>query len=126
MLAGSTPFGSVARALLGLSAGRECDFVTAEIAVSEVLPGIVQKHDLEALDRCLDFFESGDVVELHSTSRDAFYKAGLLRGRTRLSTPDAIHLMTAIESGCEVFLTNDKRIPSLREISVIQLSHLSG
>jgi predicted nucleic acid-binding protein len=100
--------------------------VTAEIAVSEVLPGIVQKHDLEALDRCLDFFESGDVVELHSTSRDAFYKAGLLRGRTRLSTPDAIHLMTAIESGCEVFLTNDKRIPSLREISVIQLSHLSG
>jgi predicted nucleic acid-binding protein len=126
ILAESTPFSAIAQALLGLSVGRECEFVTAEIAVSEVLPGVVRDDDLEAVDRCLTFFESGDVIELQSTSRDAFYKAGLLRGRTRLSTPDAIHLMTAVETGCEVFLTNDRRIPPLKEISVVQLSDLSG
>ncbi|MEY4531807.1 MAG: hypothetical protein RLZZ156_2528, partial [Deinococcota bacterium] len=40
-----------------------------------------------------------------------------------LKTPDAIHLATALETGCEVFLTNDTRIKS-PDLEIITLSSL--
>jgi predicted nucleic acid-binding protein len=101
-----------------------CECVTAELTTTEVLRGAAKIGGKMAVERCLQFFESGDVVELRATSRDAFYKAGLFRARSNTSTPDAIHLMTAIEHGCGVFLTNDKRIPATDGIKVMQLSEL--
>lgn len=47
--------------------------------------------------------------------------AAHVRAATRLKTPDALQITSALSSGCPVFITNDGRIPSLPELRVLQL-----
>ena len=47
--------------------------------------------------------------------------AAELRGKYRLSTPDSIHLATAIHSGATLFVTNDRELPDMEEIGTFIL-----
>jgi predicted nucleic acid-binding protein len=47
--------------------------------------------------------------------------AAHVRASTRLKTPDAIQVTSALSAGCPAFLTNDGRIPSLPGLRVLQL-----
>lgn len=51
--------------------------------------------------------------------------AARIRARYNLRTPDALHLATAIGAGCDAFLTNDRRLQRMTEISVLLLDDLS-
>ncbi len=50
--------------------------------------------------------------------------AAQLRAAYRLKTPDAIHLATAIDSGCDTFITNDGNLKKVQEITVLTLRDL--
>ncbi|WP_276753030.1 type II toxin-antitoxin system VapC family toxin [Chlorogloeopsis fritschii] len=50
--------------------------------------------------------------------------AAQLRANYNLRTPDAIQIATAICGGASFFLTNDARLPSLPELSVLVLEQL--
>lgn len=41
-----------------------------------------------------------------------------LRGKYNISTPDAIHIATAIDAGCSKFITNDIKLKKITEIKV--------
>ncbi len=41
-----------------------------------------------------------------------------LRAKYDITTPDAIHIATAIDSGAEKFITNDKALKKIKEIKV--------
>ena len=43
-------------------------------------------------------------------NRAVFEMATTLRAESHLKTPDALHLATAIQSGCSEFWTNDKKL----------------
>jgi uncharacterized protein len=45
-------------------------------------------------------------------------RATLIRGQYRFQTPDSIHLAAAVESGCQVFLTNDLRLARFTALTV--------
>jgi predicted nucleic acid-binding protein len=47
--------------------------------------------------------------------------AAHVRATTRLKTPDALQVASALSADCPVFLTNDGRIPSLPGFRVLQL-----
>jgi predicted nucleic acid-binding protein len=47
-----------------------------------------------------------------------------ISARYNLRTPDALHVATAIEAGCEAFLTNDSTLKRVREIRVLPLDEL--
>jgi predicted nucleic acid-binding protein len=47
--------------------------------------------------------------------------AAHVRASTRLKTPDAIQVTSALSAECPVFLTNDRRIPSMQGLRVLQL-----
>ena len=51
-------------------------------------------------------------------------EAALLRAKYRLKTPDAIQIAGGIQAGCQVFITNDKTLERVQEISVIVLDNL--
>ena len=38
-----------------------------------------------------------------------------------LKTPDALQIASALSAGCPAFLTNDRRIPSMQGLRVLQL-----
>jgi len=52
-------------------------------------------------------------------------RAAQLRGSHNLTTPDAIHVATAIESSAELFVTNDADLPEVPGIRYLQLIHFS-
>jgi predicted nucleic acid-binding protein len=47
--------------------------------------------------------------------------AAQIRARTSVRTPDALQLAAAMIGGCSVFLTNDRKVPSLESLEVLQL-----
>lgn len=48
--------------------------------------------------------------------------AAHVRAATRLKTPDALQVTSALSARAPVFITNDGRIPSLPELRVLQLN----
>ena len=63
-----------------------------------------------------DFF--AEVAEVTSLSREVIDRATSIRAQYGFKTPDAIHLASAIASGCDVFLTNDHRLDRFPDITI--------
>lgn len=59
------------------------------------------------------------VVEL---TRDQLRAAAQLRAVIGVRTPDALQLVAALGTGCMTFVTNDRRLPPVPGLRVIQLS----
>ena len=68
--------------------------------------------------------QNSQVLEVVPINRTILIESARLRSTTNLRLPDAIHVATAILSGCETFLTNDKRLEALSGIDVVVLSSL--
>lgn len=51
--------------------------------------------------------------------------AAHVRAATRLKTPDAIQVASALSAGCEVFVTNDDRIAPMPGLRILQLERYS-
>jgi predicted nucleic acid-binding protein len=52
--------------------------------------------------------------------------AAEIRGATSIRTPDALQLATALLAKCPTFLTNDRRLPALPGLQVLQLESFVG
>ena len=48
-----------------------------------------------------------------------------LRARYNLRTPDAVQVATALHSGCDAFLTNDRDLRRVTEIPILVLDELT-
>lgn len=48
-------------------------------------------------------------------------KASSLRVEYNLSTPDSIQLAAAINSGCDIFYTNDKKLSQIKDLDVLMV-----
>ena len=55
---------------------------------------------------------------------DTADRAAELRAKYRLRTPDALHIATALNAGCEAFLTNDGRLKRVGDLRVLVLDPL--
>lgn len=60
-------------------------------------------------------------IRLIELTRELLRAAAHLRAATGTKTPDALQLVAALGSGCTTFLTNDRRLPRVPGLSVIQL-----
>ena len=83
-------------------------FATSELSLAEcMVRALRSKADAEIL--TIDsVLTSGPWLEVHEVSRDVLFGAALARSRySSIKLPDAIHLATAISSGCTEILTAD-------------------
>jgi len=62
---------------------------------------------------------------MRPVDRSVLIDAARLRGRTGLRLPDAIHASTALASGCDTFLTNDRRLPGIDRLDVVTPADLA-
>ena len=60
-------------------------------------------------------------VRLVDLSHDQLRAAAQLRAVTGVKTPDALQLVVAIGGGCTTFLTNDRRLPPVPGLRVVEL-----
>jgi len=88
----------------------ECIFISSDLIYTEILPPLVRSENSEAMGKALRFLGENAAFELRSVTKEICIQAGILRGRTGMKTPDAIHVASAIAAGCDAFLTNDTRV----------------
>ena len=65
-----------------------------------------------------DRFFNESVGAILMLSREVMDRATDIRAYYRFKTPDAIHLAAANVSGCDVFLTNDRRLEGFTELPI--------
>ena len=98
--------------------------VTSSISLCEVLvqPFIKNDSTLQKAYRDLLLY-SGNFA---TYSLDAFIaeQAASLRAKYGLKTPDALQIATALSKNCDAFLTNDKKLKRVSEITVLVLEEL--
>jgi predicted nucleic acid-binding protein len=103
---------------------KECHFVSSIITLIEVLVlPMREKRD--------DIIKKYEMILTHSSSMemvDINVKIAKTTARLRadysLKTPDAIQIATALHCSADYFLTNDKRLKSIKEINIILLEDL--
>lgn len=94
------------------------------ITLTETLMKPIQVGDQFLIDAYNELLTETDYVRLISITPVIAEKAAHLRARYNLRTPDALHLATAIEAGCDAFLTNDLGLNRLTEVQVLILDKL--
>jgi predicted nucleic acid-binding protein len=85
--------------------------VTSELTLAELLapatrPGALHINQKEKL--YLDLIVGGGFVILYPVTRDVLISSGHLRLTHSQKLPDAIHVVTAYETGCRYFMSYDK------------------
>lgn len=96
---------------------------SSQLTYTEMLPPLVKSADQDLIQQMMDFLGEEGIFSLHPVSQDVCIQAGVLRGQMGMKTPDAIHVATAIYQGCDVFLTNDKKIKAPKGMEIILLSY---
>jgi predicted nucleic acid-binding protein len=96
--------------------------VTSSLTLLEVLVVPYRagaRHLAESYEQLLARSRGVRLVEL---TRDQLRAAAQLRAVTGVKTPDALQLTAALGAGCKTFVTNDRRLPPVPGLRVLQLS----
>ena len=100
--------------------------VTSELTLAEVLP---KAMDEDVRKRYMDLIVWSDIFDVRPITREIILQTATHRrltattvaGQTTMQNlPDAIHVVTALWSGCHSFVSSDKRLrmpPKLRTVS---------
>lgn len=88
--------------------------VTSELTLAELLAPVSREKAMPLPIKrrlYLSLLVWSHLIDLQPVTRDVLIETADLRHVTpKQRLPDAIHLVTAIQSGCRYFLTGDKRI----------------
>lgn len=108
------------KALSILSAADQIIF--SSLLYGEVLAGFYRVNDMKGLERFYEFTNSLENLSIQDFDRTtAGYFATLRAKNNFLTSPDCIHLASALQMKADVFFTNDKKIKSMPELKVVYL-----
>ncbi len=97
------------------------DLITSAVTLLEVLVVPYRAGHRALADRYEALLTRSRGIRLIDMTRDQLRAAAQLRAATGVRTPDALQLAAAIGSGCTAFVTNDRRLPALPGLRVVQL-----
>jgi len=120
---GGPEAGTVRRLFDAAEAGG-VSFVVASLALAEISVYPAAVDNAVMAERYADAVRSIPRLELVPLTGEIAIDAGLMRGRRGHSLPDAIHLATAVRAGASALVTNDRRLRTLPQLDVVQLSDL--
>jgi predicted nucleic acid-binding protein len=95
--------------------------VSSAITLLEVLVVPYRAGDRALADRYEALLTRSRGIQLVDTTRDQLRAAAQLRAATGVRTPDALQLVAALGAGCSAFVTNDRRLPGIPGLKILQL-----
>jgi predicted nucleic acid-binding protein len=96
--------------------------VTSALTLLEVLVVPFRAGNRELADRYERVLTHGRGLRMIDITQDLVRSAAHLRAATGVKTPDALQLAACFAAGCRTFVTNDRRLPEIPGVNVIQLS----
>jgi predicted nucleic acid-binding protein len=98
------------------------ELVTSSVTLLEVLVVPYRANNEALAARYEALLTNSRGIRLVDVTRDQLRLASRLRALTGLRTPDALQLSAAREAGCSAFLTNDRRLPTVPSLRILQLA----
>ena len=92
--------------------------------LTEVMVKPLQTGNHELAQEYRDILVNSDAYTLVTVTMPIAESAADLRARYNLRTPDALHVATAISTGCDAFLTNDAQLKRVQELPILVLDEL--
>ena len=97
------------------------DLVSSAITLLEVLVVPYRAGNRALADRYEALLTRSRGIRLIDATRDQLRAAAQLRAATGVRVPDALQLVAALGSGCTAFVTNDRRLPAIPGLRIVQL-----
>ena len=119
-------YAAVVRPLFECAEAGQVQLVTSGLTLLEVLVVPYRLGQMVLADRYEAALRRGRGLSLVALSPSVLKAAALLRARFRVATPDAIQLAAALAAGCTAFVTNDRRLPELPTLRILQLDDYVG
>jgi predicted nucleic acid-binding protein len=98
--------------------------VTSEIAIAECLHGAYKYGSETLAEEYREIFLDANVFSFVPITRDILERSAMIGTEQKLKLIDSIHVTSAIDAGCDVFVTNDRGIRSTPNLKVVQLPDL--
>ena len=95
--------------------------ITSTLTLLEVLVLPYRAGNLALASRFEDILARGRGLRLIECDRPLLRAAAEFRARFGVKTPDALQLTAAMTGGASTFVTNDRELPSLPGVRVLQL-----
>jgi predicted nucleic acid-binding protein len=102
--------------------GGRRELVTSALTLLEVLVVPYRSGDLLLAGRYEALLTQSRGVRVAEISREHLRAAAQLRAATGVKTPDSLQLVAALAAGCSTFLTNDRDLPNIPSLRILQLS----
>jgi predicted nucleic acid-binding protein len=107
-----------------VAAGRR-ELVTSALTLLEVLVVPYRAGNADLARRYAEHLTHSRGIAVVDLTHDQLRLAAQLRAATGVKTPDALQLAAARSNACSAFLTDDRRIPTIRGLRVLQLADYS-
>ena len=101
------------------------ELITSALTLLEILVVPYRTGDHWLAARYDSILTRSRGVRLADISRDHLRAAAQLRAKTGVKTPDSLQLVAALAGRCTAFLTNDRQLPTLPSIRILQLASYS-
>ena len=99
--------------------------VTSELTLAEMLVAPLRQGLDDQARTYQHYLRPRPHFDVVPISRPVLVHAARLRARSSLKLPDAIHVATAWQSTCDLFLTNDTGIKDLESLDVLRLADVT-
>lgn len=99
----------------------EREIVTSALTLLEVMVVPFRVGDAALAARYEALLTRSRGLHLVDIDRDQLRAAAQLRARCGVRTPDALQLAAALQERCSAFVTNDRRLPTLPGLRIVQL-----
>ena len=117
------PRGAAARTLLRDAVAGRVHGVVGDAVVAELMVGIHRSGSSELESEMAAFLTRAHLTVV-SHDRGMFLDAARIRAHHGGQLMDALHVATAIASGCDAIVSHDERMPRLPEMPVLRLDQL--
>jgi predicted nucleic acid-binding protein len=110
--------------IFGLIESTPLQAITPAITLTEIIVQPLRMGNTDLAQECHDVLVPSNQFSLISVTEDIAITAGAIRARYSLWTPDALHVATALKTGCDALLTNDADFKRIRDIPILLLDDL--
>jgi predicted nucleic acid-binding protein len=100
--------------------------VSATVALTEVLVQPIRIGDQRLVTRYEAVLSESRNFRLVPLTTAIARRAAHLRASYHLRTPDALHIATEIETGCDAFLKNDKALARVDALRILVLEEMKN
>lgn len=118
-------FVDVVAPLFELVAAGKLMMVTSALTLLEVLVIPYRAADVTLAERYESLLTRSRGLSLVEIDRAQLRAAARLRSAFPIRTPDALQVAAALSGGCRTFVTNDRQLPRVTGLTVLQLRDYS-